>query len=77
MSNHQDNYEAALEVALAALDALVDERSRECLAFDPDAEDYSHAKHCVAAGERIGVTDALALVTGMLSDYRATRAGVA
>ncbi len=70
MSNTQDTYEAALRAVMAALDVLAEERSRECLAFDPDAEDYQHHKHLVAAGERIGVTDALAVVTGMLAEYR-------
>lgn len=77
MNHPQDTYEQALKAVLAALDVLVDERSIECLAFDPDADDYSHTKHLVAAGERIGATDALAVVAGMLDSYRTVRAGVA
>ena len=75
-TNH-DTYEQALKAVMAALDVLHDDAFRASTAFDPGAEDYQHSQHLIAAGRMTGVADALAVVTGMLADYRAARAGAA
>lgn len=70
MSTIEDTYEQALCAVSAALDALCAEKAKAVLAFDPEAEDYNISRHVAASHEHTGVCDALALVTGMLSDYR-------
>lgn len=63
---------------MAALDVLHNDIYQQATAFDPGAEDYRHSQHLIAAGRMTGVTDSLAVVTGMLADYRTQRrAGVA
>lgn len=71
MSNTHDTYEAALVAVSAALDALADTAAVKALAHDPRAGDYDPLRHHVAAGRSHGVHDALAVVTGMLAEYKA------
>lgn len=75
MSKSHDTYEAALTAVAAALDALADTAANRASAHDPRADDYDPLRHHVAAGRSHGAHDALAVVTGMLADYR--KAGAA
>lgn len=75
MSTTHDTYRQELSAVAAALDALADTAAAQALAHDPDADDYNPHQHLLAAGRSHGVHDALAVVTGMLADYR--RAGAA
>ena len=77
MSKNHDTYEQALKAVMAALDVLYDGSALATTAFDPDDDDYDPLAHHRAYGTAHGVTDALAVVTGMLADYRAARAGAA
>lgn len=70
VSNPHDTYEQALVAVLAALDGLYDARAKATTAFHPDADDYDPLAHHRAYGTAHGVADALAVVTGMLDDYR-------
>ena len=76
-NTNNDTYEQALKAVMAALDVLHDDIYQQATAFDPGAENYKHSQHLIAAGKLTGVTDSLAVVTGMLADYRAARAGAA
>lgn len=75
MSKSHDTYEAALSAVAAALDALADTAAAQAVAHDPRADDYDPLRHHLDSGRSNGVHDALAVVTGMLADYR--KAGAA
>lgn len=68
MSRTNDTYEAALVAVSAALDALFE--STQPGPFDPDADTHTQFLHGISFGRHQGVTDALAVVIGMLADYR-------
>ena len=76
-TNH-DTYEQALTAVTVALDALADEAAVRAVSHDPGDDDYDSLRHHLDSGRCRGVHDALAIATGMLSDYRTERrAGVA
>lgn len=65
-----DNYQSALIAVSAALDALYDDKADAATTIDPAADDYDPLAHHRAFGAARGVADALAVVTGMLDNYR-------
>lgn len=70
MSNTHDTYGRALSAVTAALDALANAAAVRAVAHNPDADGYDAHKHLLDAGRSHGVHDALAVVAGMLADYR-------
>ena len=70
MSKTHDTYEAALVVALEALDALCGAKHQAATAFDPDADDYDRRAHQTACAESNGASEAFWTLQRVLDNYR-------